>query len=705
MTLASDGKGNFLTLSPDGKQWVPAERAKNAAGDEMVRDGNEWKPVKPAAPPEDKYTIGNPMGDQGGADGSSLPPAKPTQPAAPAAKPARPWLDPETLLEGEVPGMVAGEPPPASTWQNWIDPSVQQSPNAGDLLPLSNEPGKGVRLTLPNSVRGLFTEGPQIRDGKLVVPGVTINPETGYLGVTPETTAAGSVPSALRFGRRVPTPPRNAIMPEVPPPDAPPPVTLEEVTAATRRAGPEVWRPVQPGEEPVPGRSYRMNQQTGGREVLEWGGGSPPRDAIEPSRNAIFPDEAARTGVREPDATITVRPEPGVEPEPQPGMGPKPAGAQATPSSLAAMDIDETKAARTTAEWQSLMETPQKGDATEYIRGVTPTRSEIELSAPKSVEAKLLRQEFREPYSDAEKAKMETIHNVYDDMAGTPTVVNSAERARDAVAAKKRAAMFEQGGTVDLQPMLDYEQTVLKSEDGRRPKVRDALRQATAEAMQGDKLVTDPELVYGVRKNINDMIDELDPLGKPKHARAMAQLLELRGKLDDAMDKAFPGQWKEYLNGYHEASKPIDVMKFLQERKANLTNGPDRTITFGKFDKLMKDIVIERGKTGIGPAEHLTDEQMATLKGIWKHLQRSASDQELARVRGSDTTQRMMELLRTGVLHVAAGVGTGGVANIAVPLVTRHMAERRAKRNLNRDLYPDLSKYPQRNAIMPDAPP
>src|SRR5678815_5719136 len=100
---------------------------------------------------------------------------------------------------------------------------------------------------------------------------------------------------------------------------------------------------------------------------------------------------------------------------------PQSAGAAATPYDLSKMDLDETKAARSTAEWDFLMQTPRKGDATEYIPGVLPTRSEIELSAPKSIEAKLLRQEFREPYSDAEQAKMEIAHKTYDDVAGTPT--------------------------------------------------------------------------------------------------------------------------------------------------------------------------------------------------------------------------------------------------------------------------------------------
>jgi hypothetical protein len=57
MALATDGQGNFLTLDPDGK-WVPAQRAKNDAGDEVIYDGEAWKPVpgQPATAPSQQPT-------------------------------------------------------------------------------------------------------------------------------------------------------------------------------------------------------------------------------------------------------------------------------------------------------------------------------------------------------------------------------------------------------------------------------------------------------------------------------------------------------------------------------------------------------------------------------------------------------------------------------------------------------------------------
>src|SRR5215472_12228182 len=101
---------------------------------------------------------------------------------------------------------TAIQPSPGSAIADWvhrnIDTSIKPGPNVGDVLPFSTDPKAGVRLALPNPVRALLTEGPQVNNGKLTVPGATYNPETGTFGVTPEAAAGAALfgPSPLRFG-------------------------------------------------------------------------------------------------------------------------------------------------------------------------------------------------------------------------------------------------------------------------------------------------------------------------------------------------------------------------------------------------------------------------------------------------------------------------------------------------------------------------
>ena len=84
----------------------------------------------------------------------------------------------------------------------YIDTSTKPSPDAGNILPLSRDPATGtMRLALPNPIRALTTEGPQLNDkGNLVVPGVTLDRNTGTYGLTQDAAAAGALFTLPRRG-------------------------------------------------------------------------------------------------------------------------------------------------------------------------------------------------------------------------------------------------------------------------------------------------------------------------------------------------------------------------------------------------------------------------------------------------------------------------------------------------------------------------
>jgi hypothetical protein len=88
-------------------------------------------------------------------------------------------------------------------------PSLEPAPNTtyGSVLPLARDDTTGkLRFAMPNMLRtpllGLTGEGPQIdpKTGNLTVPGATINPSTGTLGLTPEAqSVAAFAATPLRF--------------------------------------------------------------------------------------------------------------------------------------------------------------------------------------------------------------------------------------------------------------------------------------------------------------------------------------------------------------------------------------------------------------------------------------------------------------------------------------------------------------------------
>lgn len=259
--LATDGKGNWLTLNASG-DWVPT------------------------APPEEK-----PPAKTGGDTTSAA-----AQFADVPGGGSRPEVQPQAGSGG---------------WGAWVDTSIQPAPNVGTLLPFSVNPGTGhAQIAVPNAVRAIMTEGPQgylpgppgQPQPRFETPAATIDPNTGALGVTPEAqTGAGLFgPSPLMFAaaNRLFVPPgtfdRGApLSPEflqnplgtsfadrpMPEPSGPtsatgvppkePPIEMHAVSADTGSASPV------PGAAPktaaeakaVAGEFYKINAAQGGREM------------------------------------------------------------------------------------------------------------------------------------------------------------------------------------------------------------------------------------------------------------------------------------------------------------------------------------------------------------------------------------------------------------------------------------------------------
>jgi len=203
----------------------------------------------------------------------------------------KPWLDapiiraaPEAAPQAAPPEYYRGagrgrpRPPETSHLDEYVDTSVQQSPNAGAVLPLSNEPGRGLRLALPNTVRGLFTEGPQLNDqGQLVVPGATINPNTGNLGVTPEAQAAGSLfpastPNVLMAGagRRFVAPGTLDRRVELSPEFRANPTSAELPTRPAGPSSPTGLEPPPVSAVPAAGPPPNLKTSAGAKEVANY---------------------------------------------------------------------------------------------------------------------------------------------------------------------------------------------------------------------------------------------------------------------------------------------------------------------------------------------------------------------------------------------------------------------------------------------------
>lgn len=380
-------------------------------------------------------------------------------------------------------------------------------------------------------------------------------------------------------------------------------------------------------------------------------------------------------------------------------------GAAGTPSNLTAMPAREAGASRATGERSQMMDTPIPGDTTEYVRGVLPTKAEIEQNAAVSREAKSLRLDHPQAVTDREMHNAERYYDYFSDIAGTPTIANRAIEARSEQAAKDLKKTWADKGKADIQPVFDVAAGIKSGPDGRRPLVRSTLDSVTGELINADgKPIRDPEMLYGVRKHIDDLLSKEAQREKPLNKRAEAALMAVKDALDLSIEAAAPG-FKQYLANFSEASKPIDVMELLQEAVPKLFQGPSRTVAFHRFDRFMKDIASDRSAPGINQAKSMPDDVWEKLVAMHKSLQRSAAAEQLARAPGSDTVQNAYDVAkRIGMplAHVVAGTTIPfGVGNLLVNAASKHFDTKASLIRLLKHHNPDLSKY-QGNPAMPN---
>ena len=380
------------------------------------------------------------------------------------------------------------------------------------------------------------------------------------------------------------------------------------------------------------------------------------------------------------------------------GAGARSLSAAASPESAANMPRAEMQAQRATAERERLYEPQPRGmDKNEYIPGVQTTEAQMVQSARTSRKEKLLEMEMPGPYREIAKANNEVRGAFYDEMAGTPTLKRRLEEARSEQAEADLRATWKNKAEADPSPVAETAAAILESPDGRRPAVRGVVKSVMDELVDAKgRTITDPEMLYGVRKHIDDLLSKEAAKDTPMAVRASAQLKELKASLDGVIEAAAPG-FREYLKNFSEASRPIDEMEILQANRKTITDSAGR-ITYSGVQRMLKDIVEDRHARGINEAQSISDETMQKLFALRDDLRRIASSDDLARAKGSDTAQNAMDIVK-GIagkgLVEGAGIAAGaipGVGSMILQGISSNMRANKLKRDVGRSISPDRNK-------------
>lgn len=428
--------------------------------------------------------------------------------------------------------------------------------------------------------------------------------------------------------------------------------------------------------------------------------GKTEADAID----AAFAESRARSGAPPPGETGA--------PPPTPGAGasaPQSAGAAAsrdnTPPGAIDMQAAEAEAARATGFNERIARQPKLGfDNTEYVKNSTPTTAEMHADPMLAAQQRVL------TAANPEMAAIDRNNNQarldhFDDIAGTPTQVQTLKAARDAQADKDLSAAWANKTDANAQPVVDHIKGILSGPDGKIEPVRAALNKVLdgLQKADGTGLETDPQMLYGVRKQINFQMSKLGAAETPGNADkdVMRALQSAKDQVDAAIEPAAKG-FDTFRSNYHEASKPINVAEMLQEYRPKLLGGPDgATIQLGSVNTMLKSIGQRMGSDGLDSAKYLSDDQVDKLFNLRADLQRQGN-RYLQKPAGSNT-QHDLNLASDLGLHGATAATNhlfskvpiaGEMAARAIDNLARNASAKNRGLLTNRLLFPEHPLVP-----------
>lgn len=315
---------------------------------------------------------------------------------------------------------------------------------------------------------------------------------------------------------------------------------------------------------------------------------------------------------------------------------------------------------------------PQKGRVNQFVEGVEPTMAEITGNPKIANLQRTIRDLEPTPFVAREEANQLARQDALGAIRGTSDDLASARAARSAAAADDYL------NTHVGIPVANTEYAALRRTPAFQSAFAEAERMAKnagtsvetkvvnrTNANRGGQIGTPDTYVSGVglqriKMALDDQINTAMRAGENGKA---ANVLQVKGKLVDMMDREIPG-YAEARQAYSAASRDIDQMSYLQGM--NLTDAQGN-ITLAKVQNALRNLEKAQQKPGMNEAKSVTAEKVAALTDIRDDLMRQAQAQA-GRSLGTNTAQNlaMQNMLSTmlprRVGEVAGAIGPGAIA-------------------------------------------
>ncbi len=311
---------------------------------------------------------------------------------------------------------------------------------------------------------------------------------------------------------------------------------------------------------------------------------------------------------------------------------------------------------------------PMRGNSAQMVPGSAPTLAEISGNPGIANLQRTMRDLNPTPFVAREEANQAARLGAFGQIAGTADDIAAAEAARDLAAGKALPRVFKNAGVADAKPVVRVIDDILAGPSGKRDAVVQSLNNIRSKLVDGKGAIeSNPEVLYGsIRKQIDDLLDKRLAASNPAGLQASRELLKVKDALDGVIEQAAPG-FRNYLQAYATASKPIDAMRYLQN--LNLTDAQGN-LTLARVQSALKGLERQVAKPGVNDAKAVTQDQILALKGLRDDLLRGAATSS-GRSLGSNTaqnlaTQNMISQAVPGRLGALAGKAPEGSLGAAL---------------------------------------
>lgn len=273
-----------------------------------------------------------------------------------------------------------------------------------------------------------------------------------------------------------------------------------------------------------------------------------------------------------------------------------------------------------------------------YVEGSVPTAGQASrdvglLTAERTLRASSPQANVR--LSERASQQNQARNLLLNDLAGSPDDLAAMEAARAARTEPMRQAAFAQKGWMPPDSILSKADDVLASPAGKVKAVEDAMNWVKSRVANE----TDPERLYSVRKDINDILAGRYSGDASNFRLARKELTAVKQELDRVIEMSAPG-FRQYLSEYRTQSIPITGKETLQDVRSRVLNSGsdartgDQVMSAAKFYN-----VVERNGSEL--AKVLSAKEMDALYRISQDIKRGALSDTAGRAVGSNTAQNL----------------------------------------------------------------